>query len=100
MRTIDTKLFLASASLASALAMSAGSAFAQEPRVVRISGGSADGDRISYVVRCANKTKGSVYSEGERSEFCAIPRSGKLRCEAKWTLNDASEYACKAGPNR
>ncbi|MFT5444998.1 MAG: hypothetical protein ACI9DC_000158 [Gammaproteobacteria bacterium] len=100
MRTIGNKHLLATCVLASLLATATGIAFAQQSLVVRISAGSNDGDSTSYVVRCANKTKASVYTQGERSEYCAIARGGKLRCDPKWTLDDASEYACKVGPNR
>ena len=100
MRTIGTKQLLAISTLAGALVMTTGITLAQESGVVRISAGSSDGDRISYVVRCANKAKGSVYSEGDRPAYCAIALGGKLRCNAKWTLNEASEYACKIGSNR
>ena len=100
MRTISTKRLLAIGTLASVLAMSTGIAIAQQSRVVRISAGSSDGDSVSYVVRCADKSKASVYTQGERSEFCATPKGGKLRCSPKWTLNEASEHACKVGPNQ
>jgi hypothetical protein len=100
MRTIGIKHFLAVSTLAGALAMTAGVAFAQQSRVVRISAGSSDGDSVNYVVRCADKSKASVYTQGKESEYCAIAKGGKLRCNAKWTLNQASEHACKVGPSR
>ena len=94
MRTISSKRLLAIIAVAGALMVTSGISLAQQSDVKRISEGSSDGDRISYVVRCTNKTKGSVYSDGDKPEYCAVARGGKLRCSAKWTLRDASEYAC------
>jgi hypothetical protein len=97
MRTIDIKHLLVAGTVASALAATAGIAFAQESAVRRMSSGSSDGDRTSYVVQCTDGTRGTVYVMHEESTYCAIAQGGKLRCVKNWTLNGSAVHACTSG---
>lgn len=96
MRTIDIKHLLVAGIMASTLA-TAGIAFAQESAVRRMSSGSSDGDRTSYVVQCTDGTRGTVYVLHEESKYCAIAQGGTLRCVTNWTLNDSALHACTSG---
>ena len=96
MRTIDIKHLLVAGTVASALA-AAGIAFAQQSAVRRMSSGSSDGDRTSYVVQCTDGTRGTVYVLHEQSQYCAIAQGGKLRCVKNWMLNDSAVHACTSG---
>ena len=96
MRTIDIKHLLVAGTVASTLAAT-GIAFAQESAVRRMSSGSSDGDRTSYVVQCTDGTRGTVYVLHEESNYCAIALGGKLRCVKNWTLKDSAVHACTSG---
>jgi hypothetical protein len=97
MRTIDIKHILVAGTVASALAATAGIAFAQESAVRRMSSGSIDGDRTSYVVQCTDGTRGTVYVLHEESNYCAIAQGGSLRCVKNWTLKNSAVHACTSG---
>lgn len=100
MRTTSIKHLLLVGALATMLGAANGSVFAQESQVRGLSSGSLDGERTSYVVQCTNGTRGSVSIVHDESEYCAIAQGGKLRCEKDWTLEGATNHACKVGAQR
>ena len=95
---LATKRLLAMSVLATALAAVASPALAQESLVKGVGFGSSDGARTYYPVHCLDGSNGTMYVEHGQTKYCAIAYRGKLRCKKKWTLIEASEYACKVAP--
>jgi len=67
----------------------------QDNPVLRMSSGSADGDKSYYTVWCKNKSIGSVIAEHDKQQFCALPKGGKRRCDKQWDLSQAAIQACR-----
>ena len=95
MRKRDIKHILATGVLSLVLGTLTGSALAQQSQIRRVLPGETDGDQRVYVVRCVNGTSGTVIAGGKNKAYCATARGGKQRCSQRWSLNEASENACK-----
>gem|GEM_PF-3322020 len=83
-----------------ALAMTTGNATAagkEDNPVLRMSSGSADGDKSYYTIWCKNKTIGSVIAEHDKQRYCALTKGGKRRCNKQWSLSIAAKQACQSG---
>ncbi len=96
MQKLSIKRLLAMGLVTSVIVISAGTAAAQDSKVLRIGTSTTDGDKSYYSVRCSNDQPGSITVDHTARKTCASALGGKPRCKKKWSLKRAGEYACAA----
>lgn len=80
--------------LTGALALIVSTTVSADPvdRVVQVG---SDGPGIYYEIKCSNRTTGSVEVITSPPRVCATPAYDRTRCQERWSVQGAAEYACR-----